>query len=282
MSFLFPLYVAGLLAVSLPVLFHLLRRTPRGRLPFSTLMFLEPSPPRITRRSRLDQWPLLLLRALAVCLLAFAFARPFLRDAVTAAASESQGRRIVVLIDSSASMRREGLWNDAITEAERIIARAAPADRVAIRTFDHRAAPLVTFEQWSALEPASRAETVTARLKELEPGWGGTDLGTAVIVGIEDLQSLAADEDGVQTPRQLVIISDLQSGSRLEALKAFEWPEDVTLELVRVEADAPTNAGIQIVGDAEHGAAAESLPVRVFNAADSTREQFTLSWSGGT
>ncbi len=91
MSFLTPLYIAGLLAVSLPIFFHLIRRTPRGRLPFSSLMFLEPSPPRVTRRSRLDNWALLLLRALAVCLLAAAFARPFFRETADTSMNLSVG-----------------------------------------------------------------------------------------------------------------------------------------------------------------------------------------------
>ena len=61
MSFLAPWFLAaGIAAISLPILFHLFRRTPQGRLPFSTLMFLTPSPPRLTSRSRLENWPLLL------------------------------------------------------------------------------------------------------------------------------------------------------------------------------------------------------------------------------
>ena len=81
MSFLTPLYVLGLSAVIAPLVFHLIRRTPRGEVPFSSLMFLSPTPPRLTRRSRLDHLLLLLLRAAALCVLAFAFARPFLRQA---------------------------------------------------------------------------------------------------------------------------------------------------------------------------------------------------------
>ena len=65
MSLLAPLYIAGALAVALPILFHLIRRTPEGRQEFSSLMFLAPSPPRITRRSRLNNIVLLLLRAAA-------------------------------------------------------------------------------------------------------------------------------------------------------------------------------------------------------------------------
>ena len=54
MSFLAPLFALGIGAVTLPILLHLIRRTPRGRHEFSSLMFLSPSPPRLTRRSRLD------------------------------------------------------------------------------------------------------------------------------------------------------------------------------------------------------------------------------------
>src|SRR5207248_6193047 len=55
MGLLAPLYIAGLLAIALPVLFHLMRRTPRGRQEFSSLMFLAASPPRVTRRSQIGR-----------------------------------------------------------------------------------------------------------------------------------------------------------------------------------------------------------------------------------
>ena len=77
MSFLAWLFGLGALAVAFPLIFHLIRRTPRGHQPFSSLIFLKQSPPRITRRSRLDNLLLLLLRGLAITLLAIAFMRPF-------------------------------------------------------------------------------------------------------------------------------------------------------------------------------------------------------------
>src|SRR4029079_18220645 len=55
MGILAPLFLASLAALSLPLIFHLVRRTPRGKQEFSSLLFLTPSPPRLTRRSRLDQ-----------------------------------------------------------------------------------------------------------------------------------------------------------------------------------------------------------------------------------
>ena len=62
MSFLAPLFLLGTLAVVGPIIFHLIRRTTREQTPFSSLMFLQPTPPRVTRRSRLENLWLLLLR----------------------------------------------------------------------------------------------------------------------------------------------------------------------------------------------------------------------------
>ena len=112
MSLLTPLYIAGLLAVSLPLLFHLIRRTPRGRMPFSSLMFLAPSPPRLTRKSRLDDLLLLLLRGLALAILALAFARPFLRSATNLDLDGTGGRRVAILVDREKQAgSHEAAWN---------------------------------------------------------------------------------------------------------------------------------------------------------------------------
>src|SRR5215208_4743479 len=121
MTFLAPLYIAGALAIALPIVFHLIRRTPHGRQAFSSLMFLSPSPPRLTRRSRLSNVLLLLLRAAALALLAFAFARPFFDRGANASVSQSRGRRIALLVDTSASMRRGDLWQQATRHVEKVL-----------------------------------------------------------------------------------------------------------------------------------------------------------------
>ena len=94
LSFLAPLFLAGIGALSLPLIFHFIRKTPRGQTPFSSLMFLSPSPPRLTQRSRLDNILLLILRCAALLLLAAAFMRPFFRDAEMLASSDLGGRRV--------------------------------------------------------------------------------------------------------------------------------------------------------------------------------------------
>ena len=61
MNFLAPLFALGAFAIVGPIVFHLMRHTTREQTPFSALMFLEPSPPRMTKRSKLENlWQLLL------------------------------------------------------------------------------------------------------------------------------------------------------------------------------------------------------------------------------
>lgn len=103
MGVLVPLYLAGLTALSLPLILHLVRRTPRGRQEFSSLMFLSPTPPRLTRRSRLDQMLLLLLRLAALALVTLAFCRPFLRETASLSFADLTGKRLAILIDTSAA-----------------------------------------------------------------------------------------------------------------------------------------------------------------------------------
>src|SRR5216117_1729762 len=117
MSFLAPLFLVGALAVAAPIIFHLIRRTSREKIPFSSLMFLQPTPPRVTRKSRLENILLLILRCAVLCLLALAFARPFLRHPLNASGAKGAATRTVVLIDTSASMRRDNLWSDARAKA---------------------------------------------------------------------------------------------------------------------------------------------------------------------
>src|SRR5215207_9785393 len=132
MTFLAPLYIAGLVALSLPILFHLIRRTPQGRQAFSSLMFLQPSPPRLTRRSRLSNILLLILRAAALALLALAFARPLFQNRAEADPGAGRSKRVAILVDTSASMRRGDLWAQAKAKVDEALKEATPADEVGL------------------------------------------------------------------------------------------------------------------------------------------------------
>lgn len=279
MSFLTPLYILGTLAIAAPIVFHLIRRSPRGEVPFSSLMFLSPTPPRLTRRSRLDHWLLLLLRATALGLLAFAFARPFLREeALRADPGEGERRRLAVLIDTSASLRRGDLWTRSKALASRAIDEARPGDELAVLAFDRTTRPLLSFAESSTLDPARRAAVARARLDQAEPTWAATDLGQALIDAVAAIEDVSdASETAGRMPRRIVLVSDLQRGSRLEALGGFEWPSDVELELRTVSDDRP-NATLQALGGAADAEGDPTLRVRVANEPGSRLERFRLSW----
>ena len=90
----------ALALVGVPLLLHLLARRRLRPVPFSTLSFLEKIQSSRTRRLRLRQWLLLLLRTLAVLLLVLAFLRPAIRGV----SAGVRGNETVVLLDLSASM----------------------------------------------------------------------------------------------------------------------------------------------------------------------------------
>lgn len=281
MSFLAPLFLVGALAVALPVLFHLIRRTSREKTVFSSLMFLMPTPPRVTRRSRLENIFLLILRCLVLCLLALGFARPFVQKPIKADPASGAARRVVILLDSSASMRRSGLWADARAKAGDILKQAAPIDQVALFTFDRQVSRVVDFEQWNAMAANDRAPSALKRLADLNPGWSATHLGNALVTAAEALEEKHGESQKFAL-RQIVLISDLQEGSRLDTLQAYEWPKGIELRIEPVKNKRPTNAGLQLVTDTAEAAKTDTEAgprVRVSNSSDSKREQFQLGWA---
>jgi Aerotolerance regulator N-terminal/von Willebrand factor type A domain len=281
MSFLTPLYIMGMAAVAAPIIFHLIRRAPKGDVPFSSLMFLSPTPPRLTRRSRMDNWLLLLLRAAALSLLAFAFARPFLREAAQLDFGDVDQRRIALLIDTSASMRRGDLWPRARALAAEVLDDCRPTDQVAVFAFDAACQPLLSFRESATLDPARRHTIARAALDRLAPTWRGTNLGQALIDTVSAIEDVAdKSEKTARMPRRIILISDLPQGSRLDALGDFQWPSDVELDLKTVVATG-SNAGLErLVDSVESGPddTDSSRRVRVVNNPGSDREKFELTW----
>jgi hypothetical protein len=282
MSFLAPLFLLGALAVALPVMLHLSRRSTRQRTLFSSLMFLRATPPRLTRRNRLEHLLLLLLRCAVVVLLAGAFARPFLRRDLPEVPARGMPRRVSVLLDTSASMRRGSLWREACQKAEALAQAAAAQDHFGWQTFDRESRPLLTFEDWEATPVGERVALVRSRLAACTPGWLGTHLDEALLGAAEALAGGAADPTPAR--RQVVLISDLQAGSRTAGLAAREWPRGVELVIERLAPRTSSNAGLQVLAESALTERLGDLAVRVRvgNEPDSRREQFRLAWSGAS
>lgn len=282
MNFLAPLFLVGALAVSAPILFHLIRRTTRERTPFSSLMFLQATAPRLTRRSRLEHILLLLLRCAVISLLALAFARPFLNRDAPQEPAGGPIKRVAVLLDTSASMQREGLWPEAVARAEAILRSAGPADELGLFRFDRQWSAVMDFEEWAATPAEERVAVARGRLAALAPGWGETVLDQAVIETAERVRGELEEPAG--RAREVMVITDLQEGGRMAALQAYEWPRDVAVTTLAIAPRHTGNAGLQWLPDSGTDAStdAAAVRVRVSNASDSTTEQFRVGWAEHT
>lgn len=270
MSFLFPLYLAGAAAIALPIYLHLRRKPPKDAVEFSSLMFLEPSKHQpLKRRSQLEHLSLLVLRCLALLFLAAMFSRPFF------AGGDKEGvagqKRTVILLDTSASMRRGEVWEDAVRLAKEAIRGVSKDSSLAIMTVDQTPRTLVTFGDWRDADPSRRAEIAGEAVDGVSPGWGGSDLGSGMMAAAEMVADAAGEEES-PLPAEVLVISDLQSGAALDAVAEASWPSELTVVLSPVDSGGASNAAIS----AAAGKDKDKPVVRVRNDPDSVTSKFEI------
>ncbi len=135
LTFLNPLFFWGLTAASLPVIIHLIKRNRAVKLPFAAIRFLQVEPNERVRSQRLKQIILLLLRIIALALLALAFARPFLSNDSAGMIWGNDPRAAVVLVDRSFSMEAGTTRQQAVNEARTIVTSFKPGDEVTVMQF---------------------------------------------------------------------------------------------------------------------------------------------------
>jgi hypothetical protein len=103
MSFLNPILLAGLAAIAIPIVIHLLNKRKVEHIPWAAMRFLRASIERNERRLRIEDLLLLILRCAMVALLALALARPAIRNAVGGMFGQS-AETAVLIVDQSYSM----------------------------------------------------------------------------------------------------------------------------------------------------------------------------------
>ena len=101
MNFIAPLFFVALAGLAIPVLLHLTQREKKQIIRFPSLMFVRRIPYQSVRRRKIQHWLLLLVRAAALALIVFAFARPFIRQSELPIVPGSGAREVVVLLDTS-------------------------------------------------------------------------------------------------------------------------------------------------------------------------------------
>ena len=252
MSFLTPLYLLGVLGLSIPIILHLLHDRPKNKQEFGSLMFLDKTKPPVDRKRRPTHLLLLLLRCLALLLLAFVFARPFVTVDDPADAARRDRQWITVLLDRSASMQRGDLWEQAKAKVQTTLGLLGLGDRFSLIAFDDSTEPLAEVKSW--LGSSSEAEANIPLERLAKPGFGGSNLGQALVFAGESIQEAdpGADEQPLAR-REIIVISDLQKGSRLGEVQGYEWPTGIKVTLEQIGEDDQGNAGIERSPPARHG-----------------------------
>src|ERR1039457_6246133 len=136
MGFFTPWFLAGALAVGLPVWLHLLKKHKTTPLPFSSLMFFERRIQSSIKHRRLRYLVLFALGAARIVRWAVAFAHPSVREA--AAPASRTGEVTVLAIDNSLSMRAGNRLDQAKQMARRMAAGLRAGQRAQVLAFGAR------------------------------------------------------------------------------------------------------------------------------------------------
>jgi len=229
MGLLTPLFLLGLAGLAVPVVIHLIQRERKNVVQFPSLMFLQRIPYQSVRRRRIRNWPLLLLRLLALVLIVAAFARPFVRRASLAAAAAGGARAIVILVDRSYSMGYADRWARATAAAGVAIGRLNPGDRASMVFFASGAEV--------ALRSTSDRGRLTSALHGAKPGAGTTRYGPALT-----LAGSIVSESPLPR-REVILISDFQRAG-WQGAEGMRLPDGAVLTPIVIGDDQTANVSV--------------------------------------
>jgi hypothetical protein len=231
-----PWFLLGLAGIALPIWLHRFARQTDQKRPFASLMFLEASTIRRSRRHELRYWLLLAARVLLLLLLALAFAGPLWKSVVPPGAAGAALH--VVVVDTSLSMQQGDTWDRARERTAALINSVRGSDRIMLVAADHaiRVLQKPVF--------ASEAGAVQAQLSTLKPGVSRLDYG-----GL-----MAATGAWTPAPGEQVIlhlVTDMQQSASPLRFADLRPPPGMRLDLVDVGASGATNLRVADVHEIE-------------------------------
>src|SRR5262249_17076686 len=233
MNFLNPFFLFGGLALGVPFLIHLVRKEKTEIIPFSSLMFLLRVPKSSIRQQKIKNLLLMALRLLLLALLVGAFARPYMTQAAKQTVAVGNNRGVVLMLDTSYSMRYGDTFSKTKAEAAKRINALGAGDRMTIIAFNDKADVLSM--------PTGDKEALKAALSTVEPSFGGTKFYEAFTVADRAFTQMGAPQ------KQLIMISDFQRTGWNRSSHESVIGSDVKTETVDLGIDNPTNVGIDSV-----------------------------------
>jgi hypothetical protein len=234
----FFLLAAGLGSM-VPLVLHLMQNRRKEQRPFPTLRFLKLAEKHSSRKIRLENFLLWLLRTLIMALLGMAFAMPMIRRSGLGWLGEAP-RDVAIVLDTSYSMgyhtERGTVWDKSIEAATALIEGLGDKDRFCI---------FLAREQPEALiaEPVGNKQEGLARLKALQPGLNSSRLGPAVNAAMKAL--LKAD---ARREREIHILTDNQALAwRSMASDKVEIDKKTAVFVTLLGVPAPENVSVNSV-----------------------------------
>jgi hypothetical protein len=123
--------------------------------------------------------------------------------------------------------------------------------------------------------PANRLTTIQTRLAALSPTWNATQLDRALIAAVPSF-----DSSTTSLKKRIHLISDLQEGTKLDALRTIAWPAELTLSVHRLNPVTNDNLSIALAAREDDRSADALVRIRLSNTRDSALRDFTLAWQG--
>lgn len=204
-----PALLAGASAGSIPIIIHLLNRQRFRRIWWGAMHWLWAAQKKASRRLRIEQLILLLIRVLILVLLAFALARPALHEGMGMLSGRPHAYRVIV-IDNSYSMGYsvggKPLFDKAKEMAVKLVEQLQPGDEVDVLLANDRIEELTPT---AALKHSDVIRDIqAARLSD-----GTTHLPRAIAGACRLIQ----DRKSKHPRKEIVLITDRTRRSWMEA-----------------------------------------------------------------
>jgi hypothetical protein len=260
--------LAGMAALAIPVLIHLLLKRRKKRVPFSTIRFFQQQDEQSSRRRKLRNWFLLALRLLIVSLLVLAFARPYSRQSEASAASRKQ-RRVVFVLDRSASMLATGTegqrWALAKSQMQKVISGLNADDSAALIECASHANVISGFAP-----PAS----INQIMRDLAPTYGTSSLSE----GLQQALRLISGSEP-NSASMICLVSDLQK-SACRGINSCPIPQNLEFNLIPVGDLSSPNLAIVRLDAEPHDGARPQVSIASFSDEDSPSATLEMALDG--
>lgn len=231
MGLLAPLFLAGVVAIALPLWLHRLQAQSSDREPFGSTMFLQETEQQVHVQKKLKFLLLLALRIALITLLVVAFAKPFLRLAPLADSDQAAGSSLVV-VDTSVSMGRAGVFDQAASAARAAIDSVENGINLQVLSADARVSVVTD------LQPEK--STHRAAISRLEPGNLRLNYG-------EMMAALDQMASTLLQPVTVHLVSDYQASSMPVRFADLIAPNIAEFVAHRVGTGSPVNWTIEFI-----------------------------------